>query len=54
MERENKNKVKTHEDLKVDQIAFEAAMKIFKLSRQFPVEEKYSLTDIYTEKLEFG
>ncbi|MGF1542035.1 MAG: four helix bundle protein [Pleurocapsa sp.] len=38
-------KIKTHEDLKVYQIAFKAAMEIFKLSKQFPSEEKYSLTD---------
>jgi four helix bundle protein len=41
---ENK-KVKTHEDLEVYQNAFEAAMKIFELSKRFPIEEKYSLTD---------
>ena len=38
-------KIKTHKDLEVYQIAFEAAMEIFKLSKTFPVEEKYSLTD---------
>ena len=38
-------KIKTHEDLEVYQIAFDAAMEIFKLSKRFPVEEKYSLTD---------
>lgn len=38
-------KIKTHEDLEVYQIAFEAAMKIFELSKRFPTEEKYSLTD---------
>ncbi len=43
-EMENK-KVKTHEDLEVYQNAFEAAMKIFELSKRFPIEEKYSLTD---------
>ena len=40
-----KSKIKTHEDLEVYQIAFEAAMKIFELSKKFPVEERYSLTD---------
>ena len=40
-----KSRIKTHEDLEVYQIAFEAAMKIFELSKKFPVEEKYSLTD---------
>lgn len=38
-------KIKTHEDLEVYQIAFQAAMEIFKLSKTFPSEEKYSLTD---------
>ncbi len=37
--------VKSHRDLGIYQIAFEAAMKIFGLSKNFPVEEKYSLTD---------
>ena len=38
-------KIKTHEDLEVYQIAFKAAMEIFELSKRFPTEEKYSLTD---------
>lgn len=38
-------KIKTHEDLEVYQIAFRAAMEIFELSKHFPPEEKYSLTD---------
>ncbi len=37
--------IKTHEDLVIYQKAFEAAMTIFKLSKQFPSEEKSSLTD---------
>ena len=37
--------VKSHRDLGIYQIAFEAAMKIFGLSKNFPVEERYSLTD---------
>ena len=41
----NKKSIKSHEDLVVYQKAFEAAMKIFKLSKKFPVEERYSLTD---------
>ena len=40
-----KEPIKTHEDLEVYQIAFDAAMKIFTLSKKFPVEERYSLTD---------
>lgn len=40
-----KEPIKSHEDLEVYQMAFNAAMKIFELSKQFPVEERYSLTD---------
>jgi len=35
----------SHEDLIVYQKAFECAMTIFELSKKFPVEERYSLTD---------
>ena len=38
-------KIQTHNDLKVYQRAFSAAMTIFELSKQFPKEETYSLTD---------
>ena len=41
----NNRLVKSHEDLVIYQMAFDAAMKIFQLSKNFPVEEKYSLTD---------
>ena len=37
--------VRRHQDLEVYKLAFEAAMQIFELSKQFPVEERYSLTD---------
>ena len=37
--------VRRHQDLEVYQLAFDAAMQIFELSKQFPVEERYSLTD---------
>ena len=37
--------IKTHKDLKVYQLAFETSMLIFDLSKQFPREEMYSLTD---------
>ncbi len=40
-----KEPIKSHEDLEVYQMAFDAAMKIFQLSKKFPVEERYSLTD---------
>jgi four helix bundle protein len=42
---ENGQKIKTHEDLRVYQMAFDAAIKIFELSKKFPIEERYSLTD---------
>ena len=38
-------KIRTHNDLEVYKLAFEAAMEIFEISKKFPVEEKYSLTD---------
>jgi four helix bundle protein len=41
----SKESIKTHEDLEVYQLAFEAAMRIFEVSKKFPVEERYSLTD---------
>jgi four helix bundle protein len=34
-----------HRDLKVYQLAYQLAMKIFKESKEFPREERYSLTD---------
>jgi four helix bundle protein len=37
--------IKDHRELMVYQMAFEAAMKIFELTKRFPVEERYSLTD---------
>jgi len=47
MEEQEKRKelLKSHEDLAVYQMAFDVAMKIFELSKRFPVEERYSLTD---------
>jgi hypothetical protein len=41
---EEKRTIKTHEDLVIYQKAFDAAMTIFELSKQFPTEERYSLT----------
>ena len=38
-------KVQNHQDLEVYRKAFEAAMSIFELSKPFPKEEIYSLTD---------
>jgi four helix bundle protein len=40
-----KKKVVNHRDLDVYQRAFDAAMKVYALSKAFPAEERYSLTD---------
>ena len=45
MVEKEKKYFRTHEDLVIYQKAFDAAMKIFELSKRFPVEERYSLTD---------
>ena len=37
--------LKGHRDLKVYQLAYKLAMEIFKQSKAFPKEERYSLTD---------
>lgn len=37
--------IKFHQDLKVFQKSFDVAMLIFELSKRFPKEETYSLTD---------
>jgi four helix bundle protein len=39
------NRIKTHRDLKVYQLSFEAGMEVFEMSKLFPKEEIYSLTD---------
>ncbi len=39
------DKIKVHRDLVVYQIAFQSAMDIFEISKKFPSEERYSLTD---------
>lgn len=38
-------KIKTHNDLEVYKLAFSSAMEIFEISKTFPKEELYSLTD---------
>jgi len=38
-------KIRSHNDLEAYQMAFEAAMEIFKVTTNFPKEERYSLTD---------
>lgn len=40
-----KMKIRIHKELEVYKLAFEAAMKIFEISKRFPKEETYSLTD---------
>ncbi|MEM9506017.1 MAG: four helix bundle protein [Cyanobacteria bacterium P01_E01_bin.43] len=40
-----KGLIRQHQDLEVYKLAFEAAMEIFQLSKRFPVEERYSLSD---------
>jgi len=40
-----RGKIESHEELDVYQLAFKAAMRVFELSRRFPREETYSLTD---------
>ena len=37
--------IRSYKELRVYQAAMDAAMKIFELSKRFPIEEKYSLTD---------
>jgi four helix bundle protein len=39
------DKIQTHRDLEVYRKAFESSMTIFHLSKSFPKEETYSLTD---------
>lgn len=41
----NKRLVRRHTDLEVYKRAFAAAMRIFELTKAFPKEERYSLTD---------
>jgi four helix bundle protein len=41
----NQEAIKHHQDLGIYKIAFESAMRIFELSKKFPIEERYSLTD---------
>jgi len=38
-------KIRTHKELRVYQLSFEAGMEIFRISKSFPKEETYSLTD---------
>ena len=45
MKNEQKQAIKDHKELETYKKAFDAAMEIFYLSKKFPVEERYSLTD---------
>lgn len=45
MNTSGKKFVKTHYDLEIFKLSFEMAMRIFELSKTFPKEERYSLTD---------
>ncbi len=45
MDAKNTDRIKTVGDLKVYRKAFDAAMEIFELTKSFPKEETYSLTD---------
>jgi four helix bundle protein len=38
-------KIRSHKELVTYKLAFEVAMEIFELTKSFPKEEKYSLTD---------
>lgn len=40
-----KKAIQSHTELEVYKLAFDTAMKIFQLTRTFPKEEQYSLTD---------
>jgi four helix bundle protein len=41
----DRKKIESHKDLDVYQLAFKAACRIFEVSKHFPREETYSLTD---------
>lgn len=38
-------KIRSHKELDVYKLSFDSAMEIFRLSKNFPKEETYSLTD---------
>ncbi|OGW58371.1 MAG: four helix bundle protein [Nitrospirae bacterium RBG_16_43_8] len=42
---QGKKRINSVRDLEVYKLAFETAMEIFKISKEFPKEEKYSLSD---------
>ena len=40
-----KARIRSHRDLEVYQAAFATAMEVFEVSKRFPLDERYSLTD---------
>mgnify|MGYP000182063742 CR=1 FL=1 len=44
-EEELNKKIRSHRELDTYQMAFKLAMEIYELTKSFPAEEKYSLTD---------
>jgi len=42
---QNRKPIQSHNELEVYQLAFDAAMRIFELTKGFPKEERYSLVD---------
>jgi four helix bundle protein len=44
-EREKKDRLRSYRELRVSRGAFDAAMRVFDLTKRFPVEERYSLVD---------
>jgi hypothetical protein len=45
MDEKKTNKIRTVRDLKVYRKAFDSAMEIIEITKKFPKEETYSLTD---------
>ncbi len=41
----SRDAIRNHRDLEIYKMAFDTAMEIFDLTKKFPVEERYSLTD---------
>ena len=39
------DEIRKHNDLRVYKLSFDVGMEIFRLTKKFPREEKYSLTD---------
>lgn len=40
-----KQRIKHHWELEVYQMSMDASMRIFRLTKKFPIDERYSLTD---------